>query len=366
MEDFRISVPQTELDDLYRRLRATRYTTAAPGEAWKAGVPPEYLAELVGYWLDHYDWSAQERRLNAYPQFLADIGGQSVHFVHRRSENAEAIPIILSHGWPYTFVEMLPLLDELGDFHVVVPSLPGYGWSALPADGPVTGPTMAEPLHQLMRDLGYDRYLTYGEDVGSGLSDWLAALHPEAVIGIHAPHAAFPPVSRRTDLAPVESEFFEWLDGVWAKGSGYSDMQSTRPDTLAAGLSDSPAGLAAWIVEKFREWSDCGGDVERSFSRDQLLTTVMIYWITGTIGSSFRAYYDAESDPPLPLITVPAAVVVQRHESRYPRELAERTYTDLRSFQLLPRGGHFTAAEAPDLIAADIRSFARSLGTIAE
>jgi pimeloyl-ACP methyl ester carboxylesterase len=361
MDDFRISVLPADLAELHDRLRATRYATAAPGAAWTAGVPPEYLAELVNYWLDDYDWPAQEKRLNGYPQFLAEVSGQTVHFVHRRSENAAATPIILSHGWPYTFVEMLPLLDALSDFHVVVPSLPGYGWSALPADGPVPGPSMAEPLHQLMLELGYERYLTYGEDVGSGVSDWLAVLHPEAVIGIHAPHPAFPPASRRIDLTPVETEFFEWLEGVWARGSGYSDMQSTRPDTLAAGLSDSPAGLAAWIVEKFREWSDCAGDVERSFSKDQLLTTVMIYWITNTIGTSFRAYYDAESDPPLPLVTVPAAAVAQTHESRYPRELAERTYTDLRSFQVLPRGGHFTAAEAPDLIASDIRAFARSL-----
>jgi pimeloyl-ACP methyl ester carboxylesterase len=180
-------------------------------------------------------------------------------------------------------------------------------------------------------------------------------------MGIYAPHAAFPPASRRTDLAPVEAEFFAWLEGIWENGRGYSDMQATKPDTLAAGLSDSPAGLAAWIVEKFREWSDSGGDVEASFSKDQLLTTVMIYWITNTIGSSFRAYYDAENDPPLPLVTVPAAVVVQRHERKYPREVAERTYTDLRSFGLLPRGGHFTAAEAPDLIAAGIRSFAGAL-----
>jgi pimeloyl-ACP methyl ester carboxylesterase len=361
MEAFHISVAPGQLDDLHARLRATRYPAAAPGEPWNAGVPPEYLAELVRYWLEEYDWPAEQSRLNGYPQFLAEVGGQTVHFVHRRSLNPRATPIILSHGWPYSFVEMLPLLDQLHDFHVVVPSLPGYGWSGLPADGPVTGPSMAEPLHQLMLDLGYDRYMTYGEDVGSGLSDWLAALHPESVIGIHAPHPAFPPAGRRTDLAPVESEFFEWLDGVWAKGSGYSTMQATRPDTLAVGLSDAPAGLAAWIVEKFREWSDCDGDLERSFSKDRLLTTVMIYWITNSIGTSFRAYYDSESDPPLPLITVPAAVVVQRHEYKYPRELAERTYTDLRSFQLLPRGGHFTAAEAPDLLATDIREFARSL-----
>ena len=361
MKPISIAVSDEELDDLRYRLDHTRYATAAPGEPWAAGVPPQYLRELVDYWRDSYDWRAQEARLNSYAQFVTEIDGNTVHFVHRPSTNPDAVPIILSHGWPYTFVEMLPLADELRDFHVVVPSLPGYGFSAVPAEGDVTGTTIAETWHALMAELGYDRYLTYGEDVGAGASDWLAALHPESVRGIHAAHAGFPPRELRGKLSEVENDFFVWLAGVWSGGDAYSEIQATRPDTLAAALSDSPAGLAAWIVEKFREWSDCHGDLESSFSKDQLLTTVMVYWITNSIATSFRPYYDDHRAAPLPRVTVPAGITVQQHEHRYPRELADRTYSDVRFFHLLERGGHFTAAEAPDLVAADLRLFVATL-----
>ena len=285
-----------------------------------------------------------------------------MHFVHRRSADPRARAIVLSHGWPYSFVEMLALADELRDFHVVVPSLPGYAWSTVSADVPVVGSTMADTVHALMTaTLGYERFVTYGEDVGAGLSDALAARHPESVSGIYAAHPAFPPKERRGELSPVEVAFFAWLDAQREGETGYSVMQSTRPDTLAAGVGDSPAGLAAWIVEKFRAWSDCGGDVEQRFTKNQLLTTVMIYWITNSIGTSFRAYLDDSKAQPLPLITVPAGVSVQRHEREYPRELAERTYSHLRSFHLLPRGGHFTAAEEPGLLAERIREFTSTL-----
>jgi pimeloyl-ACP methyl ester carboxylesterase len=265
---------------------------------------------------------------------------------------------VLTHGWPYTFAEMLPLLDELPEFDVIVPSLPGYGWSSLPSEGIVAGATVAETWHELMTSvLGYERFFTYGEDIGAGVSDWLAALHPESIRGIYAPHPAFTPANRRDGQTEVEAAFSVWLAEQWKGGEGYSDMQSNRPDTLAAGLSDSPAGLAAWIIEKFDEWSD--GD--HVFDLDRLLTTVMIYWVTNTIGPSFRPYFDHRSAPSLPVVTVPAAVIVQRHESEYPREMAQRNYSDLRFFSKLERGGHFTASEAPQAIAADIRAFVATL-----
>jgi pimeloyl-ACP methyl ester carboxylesterase len=348
MRPFRIEVPQAAIDDLHARLARSRFSIPTPGTA---GIPVARVRAIVEYWLSEFDWRAQERRLNGYPQFQSDDG---VHFVHLRADDPDASAIVLTHGWPYSFAEMLPLADELRDFHVVVPSLPGFGFSAPFDDEPFTGPAVARRWHDLLaHELGYERFYTYGEDVGAGVSDWLAVAHAEAVLGIHAAHAAFPPAERRSDLAPVETAFFEWLDGVWKGGTGYSDIQSTRPDTLAAGLSDSPAGLAAWIVEKFDEWSD----PRTEFTLDQLLTTVSLYWFTNTVGTSFRAYADSEKDPPLPVVTVPAGVTVQVHESEYPRELAERTYLDLRLFHRLERGGHFTAAEAPDLLAADIREF---------
>lgn len=348
-------MPDAVLTDLRERLGKTRYTTPAPSYA---GVPPERLRSIVEYWRDDFDWRNQEERLNSYPQFLADVGGTPVHFVHVRSATPGALPIILTHGWPYSFVEMLPLVDELRDFDVVVPSLPGYGYSELPREGQVIPTAVAETWHELMTSvLGYERFLTYGEDVGAGVSDWLAALHPESVIGIHASHAAFTPEERREGQSPAEAAFFVWLADTWKDASAYAAMQGTRPDTLGAALADSPAGLATWIIEKLEEWSD--GD--EAFTLDQLLTTVTLYWVTNTIGSSFRAYFDHGQEPPLPVITVPAGVSVQRHESEYPREMAERNYADLRFFTKLERGGHFAAAEAPVALAADIRALVATL-----
>lgn len=348
MEPFSIDVPTSALDDLRERLGRTRYSIPTPNTA---GLSQTRLRQIVDRWTDGFDWRAQERRLNTYPQFMSADG---IHFAHLRSENPDARAIVLTHGWPYTFAEMLPLADELRDFHVVVPSLPGYCFSSLPDGHLVTGPAVAKRWHDLMVcELGYERFLTYGEDVGAGVSDWIAADYPDSVSGIHTAHAAFPPTERRSDLAPVETEFFVWLDEVWEGGRGYSAIQSTRPDTLAAGLSDSPAGLAAWIIEKFDEW----GDPHRKLPLDRLLTTVSLYWFTNSIGTSFRAYSDSRLDPPLPVVDVPAGVTVQVHERNYPRELAERTYTDLRYFSRLEQGGHFTAAEAPVEIAADIRTF---------
>jgi pimeloyl-ACP methyl ester carboxylesterase len=255
---------------------------------------------------------------------------------------------------------MLPLADGLaGDFSVVVPSLPGYGYSeALPE--PFTGPTVASVINELMTEvLGYERYVAYGEDVGAGVSDWLAASFPDSVAGIIAPHAAFPPPDRKKGLTDEEKLFFDWLGEVWKGERAYGEEQATKPDTLAAALNDSPAGLAAWIVEKFRAWSD--GDFEETFTLDQLLTTVMIYWTTQSIGTSFRPYFAAEQDPPIPRIGVPAAVIVQQYEREYPRSIAERTYDDIRSFDLLARGGHFTALEHPAEVAGLVRRFAATL-----
>jgi pimeloyl-ACP methyl ester carboxylesterase len=255
---------------------------------------------------------------------------------------------------------MLPLADALaGDFSVVVPSLPRYGYSeALPE--PFTGPAVASLIHELMTEvLGYERYVTYGEDVGAGVSDWLAASFPDFVAGIVAPHAAFPPADRKADLTGEEQLFFESLDGVWHGESAYSDEQATKPDTLAAALNDSPADPAARIIEKFRAWSD--GDLEVRFTLDQLLTTVMIYWTTQSVATSFRPYFAAEQDPQIPRIGVPAAVIVQQYEREYPRSIAERTYDDIRSFDLLARGGHFTALEHPAEVAGLVRRFAATL-----
>lgn len=328
-----------------------------------------YLDALIDYWKDSFDWRRQEAMLNSLDQFLTDLEGRSVHYVHVKPDPEvypRSIPIVLSHGWPYSFLEFLPIVPWLTDplahggkvddaFEVVVPSLPGYGFSE-PLIKPFTGDAVARLWHTLMTGaLRHHRYATYGEDVGTWVSDWLGALYPESIIGLFATHAAFPPDERAHDLTDAEEKFREWLDDKWRTGAGYSRIQSTRPDTLAVGLNDSPAGLLAWIVEKLREWS--GPTFEESWSVDDILTTVSLYWFTGTIGTSFLPYYHGSKEKPLPMVTVPVGVAVQWGERGFPREYAARTYTDIRVWSDLPKGGHFTAKQTPDLVATAMREF---------
>jgi pimeloyl-ACP methyl ester carboxylesterase len=370
MEPFRIQVSEAARTDLRRRLAEARITSAPSGEAWESGVDYGYLTDLIEYWRDDFDWRRQEDRLNSLPHYQVDVGDQNVHFLHVRADPhrySSAIPLILSHGWPYSFIEFLPIIPWLTDpeahggtagdaFDVVVPSLPGFGYSAPMVNQPFTGESVAELWHALMTEqLGYRHYATYGEDVGTTVSDWLGALYPDAIIGLFTTHAAFPPAERSQDLTAAEDAFREWLNDKWRTGRGYSEIQSTRPDTLAIGLNDSPAGLLAWLVEKFREWS--GPDFEEAWSRDDVLTTTCLYWFTETIGTSFLPYYDDKHERPVPLVTVPVGVAVQWGERDFPREYAARTYTDMRMWSDLPRGGHFTAKQTPDLVACAMREF---------
>lgn len=371
VDSFVVDIPEPDLDDLRRRLAGTRFSPAAAAEPWESGVDYGYLAYLVAYWHDEFDWRSRERWLNSFPQFMGDVDGRRVHFVHVRADRdtyVDPMPIILSHGWPYSFIEFLEFSTRLTDplahggsagdaFDVVVPSLPGYGFSPPLADAHFTGDTVARLWHTLMSGvLGYDRYATYGEDVGTTVSDWIGGLFPDSVVGLFATHAAFPPEERSGDLTDAEQAFREWLSAKWRTASGYSQIQSTRPDTLAVGLNDSPAGLLAWLVEKFREWS--GPGFEDSWSSDDVLTTTSLYWFTQTIGTSFLAYFHGRShDKPIPMVDVPVGVAVQWGERGFPREYAERTYTDIRLWTDLPSGGHFTAKQSPDLVARAMRDF---------
>lgn len=367
VEPFQIRVPDSDLEDLHRRLRGTRLGSAPADEPWESGVDYQYLTGVIEYWRGDFDWRVQERRLNAFPQFLANVAGEQVHFVQIRADPArysEVVPIILSHGWPYSFVEFLDFAGWLTDplagglaFDVVIPSLPGYGFSPPLADRPFIASNVAELFHSLMtEELGYDRYATYGEDVGASVSDWLGALHPESIMGLFATHAAFPPDERTDDLSDAEQAFRNWLSEKWKSASAYSAIQSTRPDTLAVGLGDSPAGLLAWFLEKFKEWS--GPDFEETWSFDDILTTTSLYWFTRSIGTSFLPYFHGRNhDSPLPMVHVPVGVAVQWGERGFPREYAERSYTDLRTWVELPRGGHFTAKQTPDLVASAMREF---------
>lgn len=330
----------------------------------------EYLAALVASWRD-WDWREREGWLNRHPQFLVDIDGTTIHFAHLRSARADAPALLVMHGWPHTFALQLDFADLLPDFHVVVPSLPGFAFSSPYADGPVTEHRLAATMHALMTDvLGYDRYLTYGEDVSANVNDLLAGTYGDTVTGVVVTHSHFPSRSERSALtAPEEVAFFARLD-EWASTNGaYGHVQATRPDTLAAALNDSPAGLVAWLAEKLAEWSDTPSDdppaVERRISRERILTEAMIYWATQSIGTSFRSYYEGADQPdPMPPVEVPASIHIQRHEGDYPESVARRFYRDIRTFERLEQGGHFTAAEVPAIMSERVRTFADELGLL--
>ncbi|SFR83722.1 Pimeloyl-ACP methyl ester carboxylesterase [Agromyces sp. CF514] len=366
---FELHVSDDVLDDLRARLARSRLLDDSP-RAPASGMRAAYLSELVDSWI-HWDWRAREAWLNAHPQFVAQVGDTALHFAHLRSSRAGAPALLVMHGWPHTFALQLDFADLLPDFDVVVASLPGFAFSSPYADGPMSETRIAATMHALMTDvLGYDRFLTYGEDVTANVSDLIAATYPPHVAGILATHAHFPNGDERAGLTdPDERAFFAGIAAFHETNGAYGHVQSTRPDTLAVALNDSPAGLLAWLAEKLVEWSDTPtGDpsaVERRISRDRILTEAMLYWVTQSIGTSFRPYHEGADTPdPIPPTSVPAAVFIQRHEAAYPESLARRHYLDLREFGRLDEGGHFTAAEVPNELAKRLRSFASSLGLL--
>jgi pimeloyl-ACP methyl ester carboxylesterase len=376
LEPFSLRVGDDVLADLRARIRNTRWPGPAPGPAWSQGMDLEYLRDLLGYWVEGYDWPAAERRLNAYPQFTADLDGAGVHFVHQRAADGHGVPLILTHGWPSTYAELLPLVPLLTDpsahgidgpaFDVVIPSLPGYGFSQRPARTGVTYRHVARLWHRLMRGLGYERYGAGGGDFGAGVATYMALGDPAPMLGIHLYTLEIDPYvgPSSAPLTDAERDYLERWRRWGETERGYSQIQSTKPQTLGYALNDSPAGLAAWILEKWRSWADTGGDLDRRFSRDLLLTTVMIYWVSGSITSSMRDYFDNRwhRDPvgPGDFVGVPTGVAAFANhfvdEGAPPREWFERLY-DVRRWSPMPRGGHFAPAEEPELLARDIAAF---------
>ena len=374
IQSFRVEVPDDDLDDLRHRLARARWPSQAPEPGWEQGTDLAYLRELVAYWRDGFDWRAQERRLNRLDHFLTEIDGQRIHFVHARSRHPRALPLVLSHGWPGSVVEFLDVFGPLADppdpddaFHVVAPSLPGYGFS-----GPVSEPgwhprQIADAFTALMAQLGYPRYGVQGGDWGSIVSQNMADLAPDRVAGLHLNFVtvARPSGERDQELDPDERASVERLAAFQATGAGYSAIQGTKPQTLGYALDDSPTGLAAWIVEKFRAWSDCGGDVERSFTKDQLLTNVTLYWLTRTATSSARLYYEmrraGRAALPRARVDVPTGIANYPGEiARPPRRWVEHRYR-VTHWVDQPRGGHFAAMEVPDLFVDDVRAFFRTV-----
>jgi len=375
IENFRIEIADEVLADLRERIARTRWPDAVEGAGWAYGTDPAYLRDLVTTWGTTFDWRARERELNRFAHFRADVDGLGVHFLHERGRGPDPMPLVLTHGWPSTFVEHLDLVPLLTDpaahggdaadaFDVVVTSLPGYGFSDRPSTPGMTKAAIADRWVRLIRDgLGYQRFGAHGSDIGAGVTVALGRRHPESLIGLHLSAYTFP--APPEPWTPAERAFVEAQEHWWRTEGGYSDQQSTKPQTLAYGLTDSPAGLAAWIVEKFRAWSDCGGDVESRFARDQLLTNLTIYWATATINASTRVYYEERrAEPSSARVPVPAGFAVFANEfvpeGTPPRELAERTF-DVRRWSEQPRGGHFAALEEPAALAEEIRAFFRPL-----
>jgi pimeloyl-ACP methyl ester carboxylesterase len=360
LEPFEIHVDDAVLDDLRGRLAATRFPDQIERTGWEYGVPVEYVRELVEYWRDGYDWRAQEARLNQLDNFRTTIDGQSIHFIHARSPREDAFPLLLLHGWPGSVVEFLDVIPRLtDDFDVVVPSLPGYGFSEPTRTTGWDPRRIARAFVELMPRLGYERYGAQGGDWGAQVATFVGALDPEHCAGIHLNMPLAVPPKEQVPLSDEEMADLAGLAEFRKEEAAYSMEQGTKPQTLGVGLNDSPAGLLAWIVEKFRAWSDCDGDPENAFTRDQLITNVMLYWVTETITSSTRLYWERQhsGERGQPDVTVPTGVARYPKEIlKFPRPWVERHYNVTR-WEVMPRGGHFAAMEQPELFANDVRAF---------
>ncbi|MCY9782689.1 epoxide hydrolase 1 [Nocardiopsis sp. EMB25] len=384
MRSFRVDFPQEELDDLRTRLSSTRWPEQAGTAGWDSGVPLPYLRELAASWRDDFSWRAVEKRVNAFPQFVTTIDGAPIHFLHARSPEPDAVPLLITHGWPGSFLDFLDVVGPLSDprshggdpstaFHVVLPSLPGFGFSGPLTEHGWTLPRVAEAWAQLMSSLGYDGYIAQGGDIGATVARLLGLQDSDHVLGTHVNFLFTPPPddpAALADLPPSDLARLERL-GVFAdRGSGYMKLLSTRPRSVGFGMTDSPVGQLAWTAEKFQEWSGARDLPEEAIDRNALLADVTLYWLTRTAISSAYIYYDnaagmptaATPPPPLPPVPGPFGVAVYPHDLAQPiRSLAEREFPALVHWSEHDRGGHFAPLEAPDLFVDDLRAFLRAV-----
>lgn len=376
---FRIEIPQADLDELRARLAQTRWTSQLANTGWERGVPVDYLQGLAGYWREGFDWRAQEVKLNAFPQFTTEIDGQTIHFLHVRSPETDATPLLLIHGWPGSFVEFVDTIGPLSDpvahggdaadaFHVVIPSVPGFGFSMPLSEAGWGHARIAGAFTELMSRLGYDRYGVQGGDVGAFQAPLIGQIDAEHVVGAHVNAlVTFPSgdPAEMEGLTASEQERMARFQRFEQDMSGYMQIQGTRPQTLAHGLADSPAGQLAWVVEKFKEWTDPANELpEDAVDRDHLLTNISIYWFTNTAGSSANLYYETYHDPslfaPRERGTVPTGVAVSLTQDIAIRRFAEREHNVVHWTEF-SRGGHFMAMEQPEQLVDDVRAFFRSL-----
>jgi microsomal epoxide hydrolase len=379
LRPFQISVPDSVLKDLRQRLLSARLPDEPPLDPWSTGTSVGYLKQLLDYWRDCFDWRAQEAKLNAFRQFTVPLSEIDVHFIHEQGKGPSPMPLLLCHGWPGSVMEFHKLLPMLTDparfggdptdaFTVIAPSLPGYVFSFKPGQKRFSVEEIAEVFAALMTDvLGYKRFGAQGGDWGSYVASRLGFAFPERMIGIHLNFLA---VRRDPKMVanptPEEKVFLDQLNFFLKEETGYQWIQGTKPTTLAFALTDSPAGLAAWLVEKFRTWTDCDGNPETALTRDEMLVDIMLYWVTSAIGSSFWPYYARMHGPwPIPegsTVGVPTGYVEFPKEIlRPPRTVAERMYTDIRRWTVMPKGGHFAALEQPEALSEEIRAFFRPL-----
>jgi pimeloyl-ACP methyl ester carboxylesterase len=377
-----ITTPQAALDDLRGRLRRTRWPDEVQGAGWDYGVPVAFLRDLTSYWAETFDWRAQEDRLNSFANYRIQLTGLGIHFIYELGRGPHPIPLLITHGWPSSFLEMLELIPLLTDparhggdpadaFDVIIPSIPGYAFSDPPLQRGFSYPDIAGLWIQLMDALGYARFGAHAHDHGAAVMTHVLVKHPERVIGYHTTEPSIPGPNLTLDSPDlsVEERAFLEIRSVWrARDDGYARVQSTRPQTLAYGLNDSPAGLAAWLLDKWYAWTaPPSGNLEDSFSRDFLLSTVTLYWLTETVNATARAYFEGAHDPrrlpPDFTIQVPTGVSLGATQAieRPPREFAARRFRDIRYWIELGRGGHFLAGEEPAVLAESLRAFFRML-----
>ncbi|MBC8047364.1 MAG: epoxide hydrolase [Fimbriimonadaceae bacterium] len=385
-KSFKINIGETIIDDLKTRIANTRWTYEIENSKWEYGTNKTYLKELCDYWQNTFDWKKQEEYLNSFPHFKTTIDGAGLHYIHQKGEGENSIPLLLTHGWPDSFVRFLkiiPLLtkaDENGfSFDVIIPSIPGHGFSDIPTETGMNVKQIAKLFNNLMtEELGYKKFVAHGGDLGTGITEQIALYHAESLLGIHLTDI---PYHHILTMSPDKLDKTEkkYLDAItkWQMTEGaYNMIQSTKPQTLAYGLNDSPVGLAAWIVEKFHNWSDCHGDIESCFTKDELLTNITIYWVTQTIHSSFRHYNEAMKDMmqtmfnPLKKINpfdktgtkteVPTAVAEFQIDLLPPKDFINKFF-NIQQWTKMPEGGHFAAMEQPELLAEDIRKFIMKL-----
>lgn len=377
MNRYRIEIPDSDLDDLRGRLARTRWPERETVADWSQGIPLDYLRELCTYWADGYDWRATERRLNTFDQVKVTVGGLGIHVMQVTSPHPGALPLLMTHGWPGSIVEFLQVIGPLTDpvahggsatdaFHLVLPSLPGYGFSDKPAAVGWGVTRIADAWAELMAALGYERYAVQGGDWGAGVSAALAVRHPHAVLGLHLNMPVVDMQAAAAELGELDDRDRAALAALGLFGKeegGYVTQQSTRPQTVGYGLVDSPVGLAGWIVEKFHGWTDCNGHPEKIFTRDQLLDNVMMYWLPAAGASAARLYWERSTGLGAadPVVVPTGCSIFPKEQFRPSRRMAQTRFRDLRYWNEPDRGGHFAAFEQPNLFVDELRAFFRLL-----